>query len=510
MLTGRLASGRAFDVLHAPILDIALAETTSKFGPDLAKSASAVRCHRAIAEPLQKALANSNDIKSVFRTDEDDRADLDVVQIGKALFPMVVRQLKHGQTAIELYPPGKRNDFDFSAAKRLGVAGLYGAKKKDLDRLVVIRGHGPGTDLVVGDKSPMRDVSYAWALFEVAAFALRRANAPKKVTTETRFDPVMEVDVTVEKKKTSGGRLVSALLEGKFGAPSTGPALAHELCGVAVHRGRTVAVTARRATGEGVRVHFETKDGWRSLPIPEDTAWPVGGVTVAQSGNKLHLLGGVDTDGDVLDSHFTVDLDKLDFAGGIEKEPGLDDPSAWASAVADGRDVFIGGGVAGFMVKAGEQRQRDKIVNRGFALVRRGGLAERAPAPGDLTRSYALSHGGCLFFAPGDARDGKVRIYDTSKAGAWLTLPKLPESVGLGQLFVDDLTLYYAGGFTEDGKPHDGIYALDLSDARAEWTKVGQSPFCAGLSRLVDKGDRVEALAIAPGQSAVYTAKGVG
>lgn len=511
MLTGRLASGRPFDVLHASVFDTALRETTSKFGADLAKSESAVRCHRAITEPLQKALSSSDEIRSIFSGEESERGVLEVVQIGKVAFPMIVRELKHGMTAIELYPAMKPSQVNTRAAAQKGVAGLYGEKKKDLDSLAVIRGHGPTTDLAINGKV-IRDVSYAWALFEVAAHALRRATTVEAPTTKRVFDPVLEQDVTVQIEKTPGARAVGALMNGAFDAtPAAGPALAHELCGVGEYRGRTVAVTARRAMGEGVRVYVETDAGWRSLPIPNDTAWPVGGVTVVQAGDRLHLFGGVDTDGDVLPSHFSVDLNRLDPEDddAVRRHRDLAEPSAWAAAVSDGRDVFLGGGVAGFMVKAGERRERDKIKNQAFALVRDGTQATRAPAPGDLTRSYALSHGGCLFFAPGDSRDGKVRIYDNTRAGAWMTLPALPADVGLGQLFVDRTKLYYAGGFAQGGEPHTGIYAIDLANPRATWTKVGDSAYAAGLARVVVKNGSIQSLMVTPGgHSAVFTAKG--
>jgi hypothetical protein len=368
----------------------------------------------------------------------------------------------------------------------------------------VIRGQGSTTHLVVKGGERFKDVSYAWALFEVAASAIRRAT---EVKPSKQWDAALEVEVERKPSRSTDARIVDALLSGAFekSTESGGPFLAHELLGAFVYRGRSVAVTSTKGDGEGIRVWVESGEIWRPLPVPSHASWPLDATTPVMVGDQLHFFGGVGPDAKVLSSHYTMDLTQIEdpTPSMFKKHADLSSAMAWASAVLSGRDTFLGGGVAGFMVKAGETRERQKILRRGFSLLGNNGeLRDRAPAPGDITRSYAFAHAGCLFFAPGQALDGKVRIYDNAQGGAWFSL-ELPIEVGLGQLFLVGEKLYYAGGSTAEG-PSNEIFAADLGQPNPKFVKVGSSEYCAGPTRIVDRNGSLQAIMIKPGASKTH------
>ncbi len=499
----RLQTRGPFEVFHGRTLEVAIAETSSKFPEELQKNKAALGCHERIALGLKGAAERGGKPQLRLRIPMEDGGELLVIQVGRQLLPMTVRRLDWDNTAIELFPPASAGELDLEAGKKSGVSGLYGKKSDKLDRMAVVRGQGPATHLVIKGADPISTLPYAWALYEVAASLIRRAVAevPAK-------DRAHEVDVPRQARKTSDALLIEALLGGRWDGcrPSSGPALAHELLGAFSYRGRTVAVTSTKGAGEGIRVWVEAaKDDWRLLPAPKDKSWPEDGATPVLAGDQLHLFGGI-RDGKVLESHFAIDLSQIDDPdpGMFRKLGDLGTPVAWAAAIFEGRDAFIGGGVAGYMVKAGDKRERERIMRQGFALLGNRGLRDRAPAPGDLTRSAALAHGGCLFFAPGIARDGKVRLYDNTQDGAWLTLPKLPLDVGLGQLFIVDRTLYYAGGFTADG-PSSAIFSVDLGQPNPAWVDAGSSPYCAGLARLLERNGQLQSLMVRPDASKCFT-----
>jgi hypothetical protein len=496
-MLARLESGRAFEVLHRDVLLTAREEVATKWPAHLAKDDDKAQAHRDIALALKARLDRGERPELLARAEGKKGVDRYLVKVGDLAFPIEAEQPGYGQVSLRLYLP--------LPAKRAKVDLDKGFD--EVPRLTLTRGNGPTTHLEVNDKGQDRDLSYAWALFEVTASVLRQVQ-PRAAGVEKVFDPVLEQDVKVAAPTTPGGRAVRALLAaGPQVASAGGPPVGHDLVFAGAWRGQLLAVTSRRAADSAVQVWLQGRDGWTQVAAPEHFALPARGASVVLEQDNLHVIGGVDGDGKALATHLTFDLARGTGAQGWSRRPDLPEGVAWPAVLRGGREPLLAGGVAGFYQRAGKEQEklrRPQGLTRMLAQVQQGRWAQRAAAPGEVTGASTAEAHGCLFVGPGNAREGKVYAYDTQRDGVWAALPDLPERLGLGQVFVDGERLIYAGGFDQAGRPSDALYALRLSDPDPKWALLGRSAYCAGMARVVEVAGKPVSVMVVPQGSRTF------
>lgn len=504
----RLRSARPFEVLAGETVGVAVRETASKFPKELEKDEVGRRVHERIALVLQGLVEKGAEPQLLAARERSGRGGVDLyfVQLGRVVFPIEAKPERHGTTALRIFEPVSAKAFDARAAREDGLKGVYGDAADRMDRIALFRGNGPSTDYAANEGKVKKDLSYAWALWEVASSLVRQV-ARSKPAERVVFDPVLEIERPVERPRDAGTRAVEAILgaAGKQVAATAGPPVGHDLLGAFSWRGRAVAVTSLRGGDQPVKVWVQSQQGgeavWLEASLPKDAKAPRRGATAALEGDVLHLFGGVNEQGDTLASHWSLDLGKCRERYAPEqwqRRRDLPDPVAWPAAVAADRETFVAGGVAKFYVEAGEKKVKLPAEVRRLVRGGDGDWRVRAAAPGDITGASTLYSGGCLFVGPGNGRDGRVYVYDNTQGGAWAVLPRLPEAVGLGQLFRRGDELVYAGGFSADGRPSRSVFALDLEQPRPQWRKLGESEYGAGMARVVESFGRQVALMVSP------------
>jgi hypothetical protein len=304
------------------------------------------------------------------------------------------------------------------------------------------------------------------------------------------------------------------------GAPvgvTAGPVLGTDLLGAVSWMGQPVVVTSDRSGGP-VQVQIERRLAdnstvWWPVPMPDMAGMPHRGCGVFLDGEQLHLLGGVNAAGETLNNHWVLDLQALRTSGFLKpawkSATPLPEKSAWMASVMTDRDAFSTGGVQGYFLQRGKDKDGNGIDVQSLARTRHtqvGGLQanwrERAAPPSDTTGSHAITVGNVVVTGPGNRRDGAVSCYDLNEK-AWFALPQLPTSVGCGQLHSDGTQLLYTGGFLQNGAATDAIYALDLNDPYANWRAIGNNEAVAGNARVVDRAGKQVSLIVTPNGSAM-------
>src|SRR5206468_2799184 len=161
-------------------------------------------------------------------------------------------------------------------------------------------------------------------------------------------------------------------------------------------------------------------------------------------GDGLHILGGLDDEGDPLKAHWVYNLAegrKRAFDGSAwKRSTSLDDSTAWAASANLDDNGVIMGGVAGFYAGKGKKddpNERLPAKIRKALQLKEGSWRDRAVPPHDTTAAHAVAVDGALFVGPGNDLKGGVAVWD----GGWIALPDLPEEVGLGQMHVANDTL---------------------------------------------------------------------
>ncbi|MCK6547286.1 hypothetical protein L6R52_15655 [Myxococcota bacterium] len=524
----KLQSGRSFEVLASPSFKIAIGEIETKFRDWMANRPTAKRCHENVAMPFKRALARAEDVTLLLNGEGRKGGDFYFIAVGDQVFPMRARKKDWNPAELTIFEPVHVRRFDAKQVDKHGLEALYDKDPKDIDHITVSREHAPTTHVRFKETDTLRDESYGWALWEASSALIRRvvareeAKAPKKV-----FDPVLEQDVDV-KAPARYGKVASALLGSinKAGAApaAPGPLVADELLAAFSFNGRPVAVTSQRpvlgadgkATQPSVKIWVQEKRNgqtlWVDLPPPKDAKLPTHGTTAVLDGGTLRLFGGLDADGDATRTHLSYDLAAA-FRDRHKPElwrteAPLEDAVAWPAALATDRETFLAGGVAGFYVKAAEDRDKAKAKvlthRRDLKVLGRNGWKRRDPFPTDLTGASTAFGKGCLFVGPGNQMSGRIFVFDTDREGASIELPKLPKALGLGQLLLEGSRLLYAGGFDGDGKPSKGVYELDLDDIAPKWKHLGDSAYAQGTARVVEAQGSVISLMIAGGKSVAY------
>lgn len=522
----KLASTRSFEALNAPSFQVALGEIETKFRDWMANRPVAKRCHENVALPFKRAL-EAGGAPALLSFEEGRKgSDYYFLQLGGRVFPMRVRKRDWNPTELTIFEPLAVRDFSRKKFDDGGLSGVYGQDLDKVDSVTVSREHAPTTHIRYKDGETFHDESVGWALWETASACIRKTLAEEAAKAPIRrFDVVLEHDVEVVRPDRYG-RTTRALL-GSVGrevgpAPLSGPPAAHDLLGAFSWNGRAVAVTSERPLagvaadpGRAIKVWLHTRQPngtltWTELPGPANGALPAHGATPVLDGNTLRILGGVGADGEPVRTHFAYDLAAGErdrhAARHWRQEVPLDEAVAWPAAVALERELLVAGGVAGFYVKAAEDRGKPKILThrRDLRALGRNGWKKRDPLKIELTGAHAVFGRGCAFIGPGNAMTGRLFAYDTNDDGAAIELPRLPKELGLGQLLLEGSRLVYAGGFEKNGAPSTGIYELDLEELRPAWKKLGDSVFAQGAARVVESFGQVLSLMVAPGRSAAY------
>lgn len=504
-MLARLQHGRAFEALHHDVLRTAQDEVATRWTPGLAGDEEKAQAHKDIALALKARLDRGERPELLGESEGKKGVDRYLLKVGDMAFPVEAEQSGYQEVSLRLYLPipAKRVNARFEK----GFGELYARPLKEVPRITLTRGNGPTTHLKVNDKATDRDISYAWALFEVTASLIRQVQ-PKPKAEKVVFDPALDRQVKVPAPLGPGGRAVRALLAAQGQVPaSAGPPVGHDLVFAGAWRGQLLTVTSRRTEGAQAQVWLQARDGWAQVEAPEHFQLPCRGASVYLEQDTLHVIGGVDEAGKPLDTHLTYDLTRGTDARGWSRRPDLPAEVAWPAVLSGTREPMLAGGVAGFYQRAGQEQEklrRPQGLTRMLAQVQPGRWAQRAAAPGEVTGASTVEAHGCIFVGPGNAREGKVYAYDTAQGGQWAALPDLPVRVGLGQLFVDGDRLIYGGGFDAQGRPSDALYALRLSDAEPRWQQLGRSPYCAGLARVVDVGGKPVSVMVSPQGSRAF------
>jgi hypothetical protein len=402
---------------------------------------------------------------------------------------------------LKLFTPLHPSDFKLKKLESGGVAEVYDEKDwKKVDRIVIDILPSRVDVFLNSDRETSLEGTWSRALAESALAVLNRAKA----------SAARAADGLDSSSGARGSRvnLVDALTAR---APKTtsGPPLGTDLEGAVSWRGMPVVVTSDRDGAGPAHVMVERRDGtgvWWPIPVPDNAKFPSRGCSVMLDGDQLVLAGGFDVNGvQPTAVRFSVDLAdamKPGFTAAQWREKAeLNDATAWAAAAVSDREQFVAGGVAGFYVGK-NKRGADAKLPRSLSSTQIGGAFQfrnRSAPPQSTAGSFALvdKDAGCVFVGPGLDRDGKVCVFD-GRESSWFALPTLPASVGLGQLFKRGDEIFYAGGFSADGKANKTIWSLNLKDPAASWTERGQSDAVAGKARAVERDGKLVSILVAP------------
>lgn len=506
----RLRSGKAFEALHRDTWRVALREVETKFTDKLGGDPAIKKAQQKLALPFKHALERGLEptLAGKYRVGADQ--DLYALRLGDTIFPITAQNDRWGRSELTLWEPIPAHKFKDPAILHRGLSGFYDGPKNEAQSIKLLRRDGPTTDLSVNGQEVIKDQSWAWALWETVGAAVRRAEATRPKAVPKVFDPVLEREVERPVARDAESRLIDAAIVGaqRDLPASAGPPMAHDLLGAFSVRGRPVVVTSLRGSDEPVKVWLQDKPGapWMELPLPPRGA-PVRGATVLVKDDQLHLMGGLDAQGKVLDRHFTLDLSRANPRTHRPEDwqelARLADPVAFASAISDRRETFVAGGVAGFYAKQGEKAKAPAYVRKLTASAGNDWRTRAAP-PNDMVRGATLAREGCLFIGPGNDCSSKLYAYDNQAGGVWHVLPQLPGQLGLGQLLMRDGKLIYAGGFEANGRPSSAIYQLDLDSLEPTWKKLGDSPYVAGFSKLLEANGKLMSVMVTPAASRVF------
>ncbi len=494
---------------------IAVDEITSKFPKDVPKRMRSA--HETVAQPWQAALRGHASPSLVARTTiySPESGELTLIGMGKKIYPVFVAEGKWGERRLALFEPVKAEDVKLGKLQTDKLEAVYGKEWKRAERILLKRSSaGPTTDVQGNDAPMLHDQSYGWALWESAAMVLRIAEVSAKRSADAYEKKKKGADAFDLTTRTLGAK-VASLVDKKAVRDRGGPpvGLAHDLLAAGTVANQAVLLTSQRDGEAPVRLWLETEvDGKRvynELPLPKGGA--VRGVGMVVAGDTVKLIGGLDDKGKPTSAIWELDVRRVQ-ARGFRPDMwtrgnDLEKPVAWPTVAYAGGTLYVLGGVAGFQ---SQSHKKDALLLP--ATVRtmyerdRGRWLELSPVPteGEAVGSCTAAVGNAFAVGPGNSCSGKVYLYTAAQGGRWHVLPQLPEKLGLGQVFFDGDYLVYSGGFTGAGKASKSIYRIDLNSYPPEWELVGESPYVAGLARLVESQGELLSVMVRPEATATF------
>lgn len=425
------------------------------------------------------------------------------LQLDDAVFPVVFENPDRGPRRLRLTEPLAADQY----RPNTSLAKLFDQDPDSLAMVDLKKGYG-SAQVRFSKNADFMGAKFADELWDVTAKTLVRARQLDREKRVQRSSSDEDI-ITFEKKGPAIN--TRSVLAANEPPRSTweGPPLGDTLLGAVAWRNQLVSVTGYADGSKPVQPMIRARvDGewtWVPIQLPEREDIPFGGCAVTVEGNMLHLWNGLDDQGDPLKAHWSYDLSKgagRNFPPSLwKKSKSTEKASAWPVVAQTENQTFVGGGVQGFFAN----RKPDKA--RSIHLDARSGWTPRAQAPGDsdLVGCSATIEKGTVFIGPGTSLDGVVRAYNDERGGSWFTLD-LPEAVGCGQIeVVDGRYLQYRGGFDDAGKPHKGVWELDLSSPSAKWERKGDSDYVMGSSRVLDLGGSVVSIAVTPKGKQCFT-----
>ncbi|MBI4821224.1 MAG: hypothetical protein HY791_33500 [Deltaproteobacteria bacterium] len=518
------SSGRAFEALGREGFEVARGEVATRFPDSFKKRKTASACHESVALPFKAAVDSGKDpvgllslslgkkvdsfeVVEFGATPDDKKSELHFVKLGSEVFPIQADADLWGKKSLTIYEPRPISNLKRKAIEQDGIAGFYG-QKAEVRSITLFRDKGPTTHVQFDDQEVDKDLSYGWALWEVASSVLRRADRGKD-----GFGVGSAAALPSASSAPSVLGSLSSILNQSGKTEALGPPRGHDLLFAGAWRGRPLAITSYRDGQHKIAVAVQEKTpsgklAWIDLALPDSKSVPVRGASAAIVGDELHIFGGLDAEGESLRSHFVLDLaaaHKSGWAGDLfESAQALEDGLAWPVVAATKKETLVLGGVGKFWIEG-----KKKVANhrRGMAAAPKGGSywwQKKSHAPADVTNAPSAVGRDAVFVGPGTNRDGKVFAYDTEAGGEWVKLPELPQKIGLGQLHVVGETLVHSGGFKENGDPCRAIYSLDLAAPDPGWKKLGESDVVQGRAKLVESHGRMVALLVNGDQRATF------